>query len=239
MPSIIDNYSKDALNEIVKNSFSYVEVTRKLGFTTHPSSATVKNVKNRIEYYNISVEHFKHLAKTVRTPENIFINNSSAKQATVRKFFKKGEYKPYVCSICGLLPIWNDEPLTLILDHIDGNSKNCQLSNLRWVCPNCNQQLDTTGYKEMRAKMRPKVITHNYCLNCGKTIDKNATRCVTCSHILERKVERPSKENLEKEIYEYTFVELGKKYGISDNAIRKWCKAYNLPYKSFEIKKKK
>ena len=26
-------------------------------------------------------------------------------------------------------------------------------------------------------------------------------------------------------------------YGVTDNAIRKWCKSYSLPYKASEIKK--
>lgn len=33
-----------------------------------------------------------------------------------------------------------------------------------------------------------------------------------------------------------SFVAIGKLYGVSDNAIRKWCKWENLPYKVKEIK---
>lgn len=43
-----------------------------------------------------------------------------------------------------------------------------------------------------------------------------------------RKVDRPSKETLEKEINENTMVSLGKKYGVSDNSIRKWCINYGI-----------
>lgn len=46
----------------------------------------------------------------------------------------------------------------------------------------------------------------------------------------KRKVERPSKEILEKEINESSFCALGRKYGVSDNAIRKWCKAYKINF---------
>ena len=47
------------------------------------------------------------------------------------------------CLICKLEPIWNNKPLMMVLDHIDGNSENNDLSNLRLVCPNCDSQLDT------------------------------------------------------------------------------------------------
>lgn len=47
-----------------------------------------------------------------------------------------------VCSICGIIE-WNGFPLVLHLDHIDGNSHNHLLENLRLVCPNCHSQTDT------------------------------------------------------------------------------------------------
>ena len=48
-----------------------------------------------------------------------------------------------ICSICGNPSFWNGQKLTLILDHIDGDSTNCHPENLRLVCPNCDSQLDT------------------------------------------------------------------------------------------------
>lgn len=55
--------------------------------------------------------------------------------------------------------------------------------------------------------------------------------------VSRRKVERPSREELKVLIRENSFLQLGKQFGVSDNAIRKWCKAYDLPYKSTEIKR--
>jgi hypothetical protein len=40
---------------------------------------------------------------------------------------------------------WCDKPLSLILDHINGNRKDSSADNLRYLCPNCDSQLPTRG----------------------------------------------------------------------------------------------
>lgn len=46
-----------------------------------------------------------------------------------------------------------------------------------------------------------------------------------------RKVNRPSKIELEKMIEEKSILQISKDYGVSDNAIRKWCKRYDIKTK--------
>lgn len=78
------------------------------------------------------------------------------------------------------------------------------------------------------------------CKTCGKdfeTYDKNQIYCShECCSLSQRKVERPSKDELLKLIKTTSFLQIGKLYGVSDNAVRKWCKYYELPYKQKEIK---
>ena len=76
----------------------------------------------------------------------------------------------------------------------------------------------------------------NRCIICNKIISNGATYCVECYCRTKKKVERPSREILKQEIRSINFVTLGKKYGVSDNAIRKWCDNYNLPRKASDIK---
>lgn len=49
---------------------------------------------------------------------------------------------PNVCDNCGI-DSWNDKPIVLQLDHINGNSKDHKLENLRLLCPNCHSQTNT------------------------------------------------------------------------------------------------
>ena len=76
---------------------------------------------------------------------------------------------------------------------------------------------------------------HYYCPICGKEITSTAKYCKECSQKLERKVERPSREELKNEIRLNAFTQLGKKYGVTDNTIRKWCRRYDLPYRVKDI----
>lgn len=149
--ALIDKFTKEQLEEIVNGSFSMKDVIDKIGYSTHSGSNNI-TVKKRLQHYGIDTSHFTFQKGIQRCPENIFIENSTASQNVLRKWYKKGNYTPYKCSICGQEPFWNNKPLTLILDHINGSNHDDRLENLRWVCPNCNQQLDTTGYRGKKDK---------------------------------------------------------------------------------------
>lgn len=64
------------------------------------------------------------------------------------------------------------------------------------------------------------------CPHCGAIVGDNGRQCVDCYRRSIRTVERPSYEQLLKELDESNYCQVGKKYGVSDNAIRKWKKYY-------------
>lgn len=234
----MDNFSKRQLSKLVKESSSFHELILKLGYGTRSGSNNI-TIKKRLDDYGIDYSHFGNYKKVKRSEENIFIENSTATQKVLREWYLKGNYTEYKCSICGLEPIWMGKKLTLILDHINGINTDDRLENLRWVCPNCNQQLDTTNGKNIKNKRKSNKIIKVYYKNCGKEITKNSKTqlCKNCSAFEKRVCERPSKEELLDMIKEKSFTEISKKYGVSDNAVRKWCKNYNLPFKKSDIKK--
>ena len=78
----------------------------------------------------------------------------------------------------------------------------------------------------------------SYCKKCGKEISRGSNYCLDCYSLLNRKTERPSKEELEEYLFfiNGNFTEAGKHFGVSDNSVRKWCKNYNLPTHSSDYK---
>jgi hypothetical protein len=65
-----------------------------------------------------------------------------ATRSSVRKRIIKENLMPYKCIKCEISE-WKGQKLSLHLDHIDGNSWNHELSNLRFLCPNCHSLTDT------------------------------------------------------------------------------------------------
>lgn len=63
---------------------------------------------------------------------------------TIRKYAKRYLLEKYghKCSICKLTT-WNNQPIPLTCDHIDGDATNLNISDFRLICPNCDALLDT------------------------------------------------------------------------------------------------
>ena len=81
-----------------------------------------------------------------------------------------------------------------------------------------------------------KVKKKHYCVDCGKEISKRSHGlCNSCCRKTLRKVERPTREELKFYIRTLPFTEIGKIFNVSDNAIRKWCDAENLPRRKVDI----
>lgn len=62
-------------------------------------------------------------------------------------------------------------------------------------------------------------------------------RCKDCEYKHRRTCERPSRDELKQLIRTTPFTKIAKRFGVSDNAIRKWCDGYSLLRKTTEIKK--
>ena len=233
--SLLSSYSKEELDLIVLNSNSWRDLGRKLGYASNSSDLKL-SIQKRIEELNIDTSHFKTVAKNSieRNEENVFIENSTADQSTLRRWYFKGKYTEYKCSICGQEPFWNNKELTLILDHVNGCNNDDRLENLRWVCPNCNMQLPTTN------RSKNTTVKKYYCIDCGKEVSKSTTkRCQDCNSkhmIIPIENMSITREELKDLIRSTSFTQIGIKYGVSDNTIRKWCDKFNLPRKVSEIK---
>lgn len=234
--SYFDQYTTEEIAQIVKQSTSLKDFARKIGYSHSPSGDTIKMLTKKLE--NFDTSHFAIFSvRKNLNDEEIFIKDSTVAQSVLRTRYLKNKYTDYKCSICGQLPVWQGKDLTLILDHINGINNDDRLENLRWVCPNCNQQLETTGSRNPQRKHFAKKY---YCVDCGKEISSKSTRCLECaakSRIISLDEMEISREELKSLIRTTPFTQIGKKYHVTDNAIKKWCDKYNLPRKRCDIKK--
>lgn len=250
---MFENLPKETLETAIEASNTWSDLLRGIGVYDKHGKLT-PYLKQRLDILNVDYSRLnnplnrltnrKHRTnKYTKAPDSeVFVYNSEYAPATIRKRYFQGKYTEYKCSICGLEPYWNGAPLVLTLDHIDGNTDNNTISNLRWICPNCDRQLPTyAGRNKKREKI---VLPKKTCKKCGKEIGYRSEYCLECfSEIKSESIKlnpenkKPDRDTLKKLIRENSFLKIGKIFGVSDNAVRKWCKKYNLPYKSSEIKK--
>lgn len=100
---------------------------------------------NKIEQQNSQVEIVEDYPKDINMKEEIEpynIRNSFIihNKNYLREYIKEKQLLPYECHICGLCE-WQNEPLRLELDSLDGIYSNTNLNNLRFLCPNCYSQV--------------------------------------------------------------------------------------------------
>jgi len=114
------------------------------------------------------------------------------------------------------------------------------------VCSNCHREIHFGQRNKVQYSLTPtddpNIIVHKegrvnkVCLNCNKEFsifnsESDARKYCSsqCFSYASRKTERPTKEELEKMVWELPTIQLSKKYKVSDVAISKWAKYYNIP----------
>jgi len=225
---IIWSFSSEFIQESLNNSNSYIELFNKLNLKV--SKSLIKMLQYRIKKENLDREIFllntkKKTFSFEKKIEDILIENSTyLSSSNLKKKLLKYELIENKCDKCGCNNEWFGNILVLQLDHINGVNNDNRLENLRLLCPNCHSQTETyAGKKKKEIKNENNL---KLCKKC-KSIVNNKVFCEKCDSemkIKRRKVNRPEYDILIKEVGEMGYSATGRKYGVSDNSIRKWIK---------------
>lgn len=170
-----------------------------------------------------------------KTAEEYIKGNNISSHKLKEKMIKDG-LKKHQCELC-LLEEWQGKPIPLELHHKDGNHYNNDFSNLQILCPNCHAMQENNSGAGIKRKKRND-SNKNFCIDCHTEISPKATRCKSCA--AKEKYKNNEKNLLSREQLKFlirtkSFVQIGKEFNVSDNAIRKWCDTYNLPRTKKEI----
>lgn len=156
MYTIPVRYTKDLLEEHAPNVVSFTGLARALDKA--PVGGTITHIKRMCIKLGVDTSHFTgqahnkgRVANNRLTPDEILI-------VTYDELARRPEHhrlkralleigRSYKCAVCSTTD-WNNKPLTLHVDHIDGNYRNNQRENLQFICPNCHSQTETFGRKK-------------------------------------------------------------------------------------------
>ncbi|HEY8638228.1 MAG TPA: hypothetical protein VIL64_03215 [Solirubrobacteraceae bacterium] len=195
-------------------------------------------LKKWLATWGIPTEHFDpyrfRRPSVVSKPlEEVLVEHSDYSRTTLKKRLFAEGLKDRTCEICGQGEAWRGRHMSLVLDHVNGVADDNRLGNLQIVCANCAATLDTHC-----GKMNRRVFDIARCDGCGNeyrpTRQEQRFCRVQCSwrwrsgrpNPASRRVSRPPYATLTREIRALGWSGTGRRYGVSDNAVRKWVRQY-------------
>ena len=146
-------YSKEWLEELCKDSYSYAEVLRKAG--RQQGGGAQATLKKKVKEWGIDISHFtgqrwqesphqeKQEIKEKYSLDEVFIKDSPVTQKVLRGYVKRHNVIEYKCQTCGSDGNWQNGIISLELDHINGDNTDNRIENLRYLCPNCHALTET------------------------------------------------------------------------------------------------
>lgn len=156
------------------------------------------------------------------------------------------EYKGGACEKCGYSKkIYN----VYSFHHKDPNKKDFTIAGKSWgyerlkkevdkcllVCENCHREIHweiNQKKRQERLEITVNSIPKIQCKGCNKTFQPENRRNKYCGKKCYSKSmthpDKPTKAKLKKMIETMSWTAIGKEYGVSDNAIRKWARGYEL-----------
>jgi hypothetical protein len=143
----INEYSKTDLLQLINCSDSYKNFLSKLGYSS--SGNAYRHTKKYldsvgVDYSKLTKDKWSSKEKSI---EEVFISGINFCNKSLKIKILKYGLLDYVCVICDNNGEWMGEKLSLHLDHINGDSTDNRIENLRFLCPNCHSQTETYAGK--------------------------------------------------------------------------------------------
>jgi len=234
-------YTLEKVIEAIGKNKSWSGVLKDIGLKcSGGSTRTMKNIalKNNINTSHFLGQRWNSGGKTTTNEisiEKSFIKNSNLSKGAIKRKILKYKLIDYKCCKCGLLGVWQNEPIVLHLDHVNGDIKDNRLDNLRFLCPNCHSQTPTY----CRNSSKKGSVGKTKCVNCEKIIINNKTGyCGFCWRKKRIKIcdLKVSRDDIVKMIKNKNMKKVCSEIGISINVLRRICREENIVIPNFRGK---
>ncbi|MFI7430437.1 HNH endonuclease signature motif containing protein [Micromonospora sp. NPDC049836] len=158
-------YSPEVLAAAAARARSVTEVMRLLGVRI--SGGSHAHISRQLKRFHIDTSHFtgqRHNkgGRGVRTPVTALLTRRPEGGRRVPGARLKRALNaiglPEECEVCGIGASWQGAPLTLHVDHINGDFLDNRPLNLRLLCPNCHSQTATYAGNRRPAVVAPDVV---------------------------------------------------------------------------------
>jgi hypothetical protein len=226
-------WTDDELINAVKTSSSVTATCLLLNL--RPTGRNHSFIKQHIRRLGISTSHFNGMTSGLRrvnaprrTPDSeIFKKNGKWIGTALRKRVIADGRLVYKCDICPNDGTHMGKPLTLHLDHKDGDHFNSEWSNLRWLCPNCHTQTPT--YARSHRDLKARITLQ--CATCKRSFERRPSRIKTrtayCSQLCSARGKKKRPQLVDRENVKQLFAQLNncsavaRQLGVSSSLISK------------------